>query len=108
MQSYLVLAGIVLTFLTALLGWFKGRQSVAVSKENADKIQEVHVLVNAQLTAVVARVGQLVTTLKEAGVPVPEPPDPTGQTTGEQLPRPPAAPGPGNHQSDHDPGRASA
>jgi hypothetical protein len=60
-SSYLVLAGIILT---ALPGWLKGRQ-------NADKIAEVHVLVNAQLSAVVSRVAQLVSTLEHAGVPMP-------------------------------------
>jgi hypothetical protein len=74
MNDYLVLAGVILTFLTALTGWLKSRQ-------NGEKIAEVHVLVNAQLTAVVARVGQLVATLETAGVPVP--PDPGGPATGE-------------------------
>jgi hypothetical protein len=87
MQSYLVLAGVVLTFLTALVSWLSTRGK---AKKIATSIGEVHVLVNAQLTAVVARVDQLVTTLKTAGVPVPEPPDKTGQATGE----PPAGTGP--------------
>jgi hypothetical protein len=34
-------------------------------------VQEVHVLVNSQLTAVVNYVGTLTDTLKDAGVPVP-------------------------------------
>jgi hypothetical protein len=38
------------------------------------KVQEVHVLVNSQLSAVVARVTQLTDTLKHAEVDVPPPP----------------------------------
>jgi hypothetical protein len=83
MNSYFVLAGVVLTFLTALLGWLKSRQNAAKLTVQTEKIAEVHVLVNAQLTAVVDRVSQLVATMKAAGVAVPDPPDKTGQATGE-------------------------
>jgi hypothetical protein len=87
MSSYVVLAGVVLTFATALLGWMKSRQNAAKLETQTEKIAEVHVLVNAQLSAVVARVDQLVSTLRAADVPVPDPPDKTGLATGE----PPAA-----------------
>jgi len=62
--SLLVLAGVVLTFLTAALGF-------AVSLR---KLQAVHVLVNSQLHDVLTRVAQLTDTLNAAGVDVPEPP----------------------------------
>lgn len=39
------------------------------------KIQEVHVLVNSQLSKVLARVTQLTSTLEEADIEVPESPE---------------------------------
>jgi hypothetical protein len=68
---YFVLAGVVLTFITALLAFFTARQGKAKVTEVAGTVQEVHVLVNSQLQAVVARVTQLITAMEKAGVAVP-------------------------------------
>jgi hypothetical protein len=65
--SWLVLAGIVITFLTSVAGAVQSRQ-------NKSKIAEVHVLVNSQLHAVLDRVTQLTETLERADVAVPDPP----------------------------------
>jgi hypothetical protein len=59
--SWIVLAGVVLTFGGSVLGYLGTRR----------KIAEVHVLVNSQLAAVVERVAQLTATLEQAGVAVP-------------------------------------
>jgi hypothetical protein len=66
--SWLVLAGIVITFITSVVG-------LAATRGNRQKIAEVHVLVNSQLHAVLSRVDQLKETLQAAGVDVPDPPD---------------------------------
>jgi hypothetical protein len=66
-QNWYALAGIILTFLTALLGWLK-------SRKNGKQIAEVHILVNSQLTTVIARAAQLVTVLEDNNVPVPDAP----------------------------------
>jgi hypothetical protein len=66
MTQWLVLAGILVTFATAVIGL---RQTLV----NQRKIGEVHVLVNSQLHAVLDRVAQLTETLTEAGVDVPDP-----------------------------------
>ena len=63
-MRWLVLAGVILTFLTALIGFVVSLR----------KIQAVHVLVNSQLHEVLARVTQLTGTLEAAGVDVPDPP----------------------------------
>lgn len=63
-MSWLVFAGIVLTFLSSVVGFWQTRR----------KIREVHVLVNSQLHAVLDRVTQLTGTLHEAGVAVPPKP----------------------------------
>jgi hypothetical protein len=60
-------AAVVLSFITAVIGLLNQRKI----KDTAVKVQEVHVLVNSQLSAVVARVTQLVGTLEHAGVAVP-------------------------------------
>jgi len=75
-NSWLVLAGLVVTFLTALIGWWSTRS----------KIQQVHVLVNSQLKTVLDRVDQLTGTLHGAGIEIP--PAPAGP------PPPPSPPAP--------------
>lgn len=67
-DQVLVLAGLVITFATTLVGFLQ-------SLRNSRKISEVHVLVNSQLAAVLARVTQLTGTLTDAGLDVPEPED---------------------------------
>jgi hypothetical protein len=62
--SWVVLAGIVITFVTSVVGFMSTRRKVA----------EVHVLVNSQLHDVLDRVAQLTLTLEGAGVDVPDPP----------------------------------
>ena len=66
-MSWLVLAGIVITFATSVIGLIETRG-------NRQKIAEVHVLVNSQLHAVMNRVEQLRTALQDADVDVPDPP----------------------------------
>jgi hypothetical protein len=61
---WVILAGVILTFATAVVGAWQ-------TWLNRQKIQEVHVLVNSQLSAVVARVDQLTKKLRDAGVDVP-------------------------------------
>jgi hypothetical protein len=63
-MSWLVLAGIVITFCTSVAG-------AVATLGNRRRIGEVHVLVNSQLTAVVDRVTLLTATLERAGVEVP-------------------------------------
>jgi hypothetical protein len=70
--SWVVLAGIVLTFGGNVLGWLATRR----------KIREVHVLVNSNMTEVLRRLGvsqersgQLEKTLMQADVDVPPKPE---------------------------------
>jgi hypothetical protein len=65
--SWLVLAGIVITFATAVVG-------ALASLGNRRRINEVHVLVNSQLHTVLTRVEQLSGALRAADVDVPDPP----------------------------------
>jgi hypothetical protein len=65
--SWLVLAGILITFGTAIVG-------AVASLGNRKRINEVHVLVNSQLHTVLNRVDQLVGVLRAADVDVPDPP----------------------------------
>jgi hypothetical protein len=74
-MSTIALVTALLTFLTAVVGF-----AVALRK-----IQAVHVLVNSNLTQVMAKLGietdrtaQLKDALKDAGVEVPPKPDPDG------------------------------
>jgi hypothetical protein len=62
--SWVVLAGIIITFVTSVAGLAGLRR----------KVQEVHVLVNSQLTTVLERVTQLTGSLEAAGIDVPDPP----------------------------------
>lgn len=66
-------AAVVLGFITALLGLGARR-----------RIQEVHVLVNKQLSDVLARVAQLTAVLHAGGLDVPPAPPPGGGETGER------------------------
>jgi hypothetical protein len=83
MQSYLVLAGVVLTFLTALVGWLS-------SRGNAKKLTKIDINVDGRITDMGSRIDQLTGALQGAGVDVPAklarsvPPAP--------LPGPPAVP----------------
>ena len=72
-MGWLVLAGVVLTFATSVLGFFVSLR----------KIQAVHVLVNSQLHDVLVRVAQLTETLHVSGVAVPAAPG-SGEA-GERL-----------------------
>jgi len=63
-MGWLVLAGVVLTFATSVLG----------SIVSLRKIQAVHVLVNSQLHDVLMRVTQLTGTLHSAGIDLPAAP----------------------------------
>lgn len=71
MSGYLALAGIILTFLTALLAWLQ-------SLRNHGQIKQVHLLVNSNLTAVMDKLGVetahsdlMAGQMKDAGMPVP-------------------------------------
>lgn len=63
-MNWFVLAGVVITFATSVVGFVSTRR----------KVSEVHVLVNSQLHAVLERVTQLTAELERADVPVPPPP----------------------------------
>jgi hypothetical protein len=63
----LILAGVLVTFLTAVLGFI-------TSVNNRKKIQEVHFLVNSQLNSVLNRVQQLTKALEDSGTEVPAAP----------------------------------
>jgi hypothetical protein len=65
--NWLVLAGVLVTFVTAVIGLWQTLQ-------NQRKIAEVHVLVNSQLKRVLNRVDQLRGALQDADVDVPDPP----------------------------------
>jgi hypothetical protein len=66
-MQWIVLAGVVVTFMTAVLGFLQLRRKVAA----------VHVLVNSQLTTVIDRVAQLTQALTASGIDVPPPPPAT-------------------------------
>jgi hypothetical protein len=72
--SWLVFAGIVLTFLTSVVGFLQSRQNKAKIKVVDTKVEGVHVLVNSQHDDLVDRVTQLTETLERADVEVPDPP----------------------------------
>jgi hypothetical protein len=61
---------------TAALGFVSATLGAVVSIRNGRKSDEIHVLVNSQLTAVIDRVAQLTAALDSAGVPVPDVIDP--------------------------------
>jgi hypothetical protein len=77
-NNWLVLGGVILTFLTALLAFIQSRL-------NTVKIQEVHVMVNSNLTHLMGQLGvstdrnvQLESALKDSSIPIPEKPLGTG------------------------------
>jgi hypothetical protein len=61
-----VLAGLVLAFISAVIGFLQLRRQIA----------EVHVLVNSQLAQVIGRVAQLTAVLEKAGIDIPAEQDP--------------------------------
>jgi hypothetical protein len=65
---------VLLSFITAVIGLLNQRKI----KHAASSVQEVHVLVNAQLSKVLARVDQLSALLTKHDIPVP--PDGEGKT----------------------------
>jgi hypothetical protein len=72
--KWLVLAGVVLTFLTAVLGFVQAAR-------NGRKLTDIRVLVDGNLAKVMAKLGievtrseQLTSTLEDAGVDVPDRP----------------------------------
>lgn len=87
-MNWAIAAGILTTFITSAasvaIAWVNrgklaevhGQNSAQLDQGTAQQkaIAEVHILVNAQLTAVVERVAQLTETLDAAGVSVPEAP----------------------------------
>ena len=64
-MNWFVILGIVLTFLTALVGFI-------TTLRNQQKIQEVHLLVNSQLDTVLKRVQQLTKALESSDTDVPD------------------------------------
>jgi hypothetical protein len=70
-SAWVVMGPVAVAAIGAVSAFVQGRQ-------NARKITEIHVLVNSQLAAVIARVAQLRGTLEDAGVDVPEAPGETG------------------------------
>jgi ABC-type spermidine/putrescine transport system permease subunit I len=60
--TYITLATVIIGFVTALI----------VLHQSQVKLKEIHVLVNSRLTAVIARVAQLVTVLRIHGIDIPE------------------------------------
>jgi uncharacterized protein YoxC len=62
--TYLTLTGVILAFVSIVIGFMQTRKKVA----------EVHVLVNSRLTSVMSRVNQLVGVLEQHDIDVP--PDP--------------------------------
>jgi len=77
-------AAVLLGFITALLGLANQRRI----RKTAAAVQEVHVLVNKQLSDVLARVAQLTEVMHSGGMDVP--PAPGTDEAGERL-----EPGPG-------------
>jgi uncharacterized membrane protein len=74
MTKWVILAGVILTFLTAVFGAWQAWL-------NRRRIEEVHVLVNSNMTKVLDRLGvsqgrsaQLEGSMKDAGMEVPDPP----------------------------------
>ena len=76
MTSWLVEGGVVLTFLTAVIGFIQTRRHLV----------QIKVLVDGRMDLLLARVTQLTDTLDKAGVAVPAVPDPPGPgEAGERL-----------------------
>jgi len=67
-DQWFILAGLIVTFLTTLVGYLQSRR-------NTKKIGQVHVLVNSQLNTVLARVAQLSKALTDSGTDVPPAPE---------------------------------
>jgi hypothetical protein len=78
----LILVVAMLTFGTATLGFLTSVRNSRRLATATGQIQEVHVLVNSQLTAVTARVSQLVNAMEHAGVAVPPNQNGEGGTAG--------------------------
>lgn len=88
---------VVIGAIGAILALLQTRRTGARAEHIGDRVEEVHVLVNGRLTAVTARVEQLVQILHEHGIDVP--PDPASPVVvlpplGPD-PVPPGSPGPG-------------
>lgn len=62
--------GVVVTLVAAIVGLVT---VVRQQKANGNKLQEIHVLVNSNMAAVVEHVGQLTELLEAGNIPVPEP-----------------------------------
>ena len=67
----ITLTAVLLSLATAVIGLVTARRT---AKNAAVKIQEVHVLVNSQLSTVMGRVDQLTKALNSAGVDIPTDP----------------------------------
>jgi hypothetical protein len=74
--EWLALAVAALTFGTSLLGYLQSRENRRKIDAVDGKVEGVHTLVNSQHDDLVNRVGQLTGTLNDAGVQVPETPEP--------------------------------
>ena len=69
-DSILALGAGALAFVTALV-------TLLVSIQNSRRIEQVHVIVNSRMTAVLERVGQLTAALEGSDTAVPIDPNPT-------------------------------
>lgn len=63
-MQWVVLAGVIITFATAVLGFLQSRQ-------NKGKIHQIHVMVNHQRTMIIRRNKVLAATLRDNGIRVP-------------------------------------
>lgn len=66
----------MITASVGLVAAVAGLAATILGLLNRKKIQQVHVLVNSQLTQVLERVAQLSASMTEAGVTIPPPPPP--------------------------------
>lgn len=77
--SLLIGVGSFGAFVVGVLSVLKGRQNGGKLDDAREHLQEIHILVNSQLTSALLRVDQLVTSMQHANVEIPPPapkPDP--------------------------------
>jgi hypothetical protein len=75
MQQWSILIPAIGAFLMAAASYLKSRTNSAKLDQGSAKLDQVHELVNSQLTEALERVEQLRTTLEHAEIKVPPAPD---------------------------------
>jgi hypothetical protein len=72
LNTWLVTGAVVIGLITALLGFI----AAARARRTVEKVQRIAVSVDGQMSGMLLRIDQLISTMHEKGVPVPPPPSP--------------------------------